>query len=380
MRVLIIPSWYAAAETDSIAGMVFREQAVLIREQGIDAEIAYGKFSWNGGLKTNITYKEEKGVPTLRLKGWHPPKLYKFLVEGWISKYASPILQHFKMHGAPDVIHAQGYQAGWVADYIHQKTGIPFVISEHYSGFLQQTIPIVQHQFIKTAFDRAQLLTTVSPGLKDVLKIYTDNSIKVIPNYYNPRIFFHDPNLRKPDYFQWICIGEPIHIKGLDALIESFSKVARARPNMNMRLVLADKIPERSILERIADRFGVDDRIDFTGLLSPENIAKLIRQSHVLVSSSRYETFGRAILEANACGIPVVATRTVGSSFIVASPDQGILCEVDSVESLSLAMMEMVGKYGEYKPASIQAAVESRFKADDIISIWINRYKQLSHV
>jgi hypothetical protein len=137
--VLIIPSWYAAAETDSIAGMVFREQAVLLREQGIDAEIAYGKFSWNGGLKTNITYKEEKGVPTLRLKGWHPPKLYKFLVEGWIRKYASPILQHFKLHGAPDVIQNKVTRQA-VADYIHQKTGI-LCDQRALLGFLQQTIP-----------------------------------------------------------------------------------------------------------------------------------------------------------------------------------------------------------------------------------------------
>jgi len=380
MRVLIIPSWYAAADTDSIAGMVFREQAVLLREQGIDAEIAFGTFSWNGNIKTNSTFKEEKGVPTLRIKGWHLPKIYKFLVEGWIRKYATPILDHFQSHGKPDVIHAKGYQAGWVANYIHQKTGIPFIITEHYSGFLQHTIPIVQHQFIKTAFDNAQLVTAVSPGLKEALKIYTDNSIQVIPNYYNPEIFYRDPNLKKPDFFQWVCIGEPIHVKGLDVLIESFSRVSRARPNMNMRLVLADKIPERKILEDIADRFGVDDRIDFTGLLTPDEVASLIRQSHVLVSSSRFETFGRTIMEANACGVPVVATKTVGSTYIMSSPDQGLLCEIDSVDSLSQAMMDMVSRYAEFKPVSIQAAVESRFKAEDILTLWINVYKQLTHV
>ncbi len=380
MRVLIIPSWYAAVRSESIAGMVFREHALLLRQQGIDAQVAYGAFSWGGKWKTSTTFKEEEGVPTLRIRGWHPPKIYKFLVEGWIRKYGNAILQHFQTHGVPDIIHAQGYQAGWIADYLHQKTAIPFVITEHYSGFLQHTIPIVQHQFIKNAFDHAQLLTAVSPGLKDALKVFTDNSIQVVPNYYNPEIFFYDPNLRKQDFFQWICIGEPIHVKGLDILIESFSRVARSRPNMHMRLVLADKIPEQRILQSIADKFGVDDQVDYTGLLTPVEIARLIRQSHVLVSSSRFETFGRTIIEANACGIPVVATRTVGSAFTMTSPDQGLLCDADSVESLYQAMKDMVSRYADFKPEAIQAAVSSRFSAGEILPLWVNLYKQLTHV
>jgi len=380
MRVLIIPSWYAAAGSESIRGMAFREHALLLREKGIDAQVAYGSFSWKKSFKTGVTFKEEQGVPTLRIKGWHTPKLYKFLVEGWIRKYANPILDHFKLHGSPDIIHAQGYQAGWVADFIHQKTGIPFIITERYSGFLQNNIPIVQHQFIKTAFDNAQLVTSVSPGLKVLLKIYTDNSIAVIPNYYNPNLFFHDPTQRQPDVFQWTCIGEPIHVKGLDLLVEAFSRVSRSRPNMNMRLVLADEIPDQRILSQLAERFEIEDKIDFPGILSPDKIARLIQQSHVVVSASRFETFGRTMMEANACGIPVVATRTVGSTYIMDAPEQGILCEAGSVDSLTQAMKDMVSRYAEFKPEAIQAAVSSRFSADDILSLWINEYKQLTHV
>src|SRR5690349_7892213 len=148
MRVLIIPSWYAAAGSESITGLVFREHVLLLREKGIDAQVAYGSFSWKRNVKTSVHFHEEEGVPTLRIRGWYLPKLYKFLVEGWIHKYAQPILKHFETHGRPAIIHAQGYQAGWVAEYIFQKTGIPYIITEHFSGFLLQNIPIVQHQFI----------------------------------------------------------------------------------------------------------------------------------------------------------------------------------------------------------------------------------------
>jgi len=380
MRVLIIPSWYAAAGSESITGMVFREHALLLRQKGIDAMVAHGSFSWRGIIKTTAQLQDEDGVPTLRIRGWNPPKLYKFLVESWIQKYADAILDHFSQDGPPDVIHAQGYQAGWVAEYIHEKKGTPYIITEHYSGFLLQNIPIVQHQFIKIAFDNADLVTAVSPGLKAALKIYTDNSIDVIPNYYNPAIFFHDSAMKKSEIFQWLSIGEPIHVKGLDVLLESFNRVLRARPNMNMRLVLADDIPDRHMLERLAEKLEIEDKIEFAGLLPPDELADLIRRSHVLVSSSRFETFGRTIMEANACGVPVVATRTVGSTYIMGSTDQGILCEVESVESLSQAMMEMVSRYAEFKPEIIQAVAASRFNADLVLGQWINRYKEIANV
>lgn len=380
MRVLIIPSWYAAAGSESITGLVFREHALWLRKKGIDAQVAYGSFSWKRNFKTSVHFHEEEGVPTLRIRGWSLPKLYKFLVEGWIQKYAHPILQHFESHGKPDLIHAQGYQAGWVAEFIFQKTSIPYIITEHYSGFLLQNIPIIQHQFIKTAFDNANLVTAVSPGLKAALKIFTDNSIEVIPNYYNPKIFFHDPAVKKSEIFQWLSIGEPIHVKGFDVLLESFNRVLRARPNMNMRLVLADDIPDRHMLEGLAEKLEIEDKIDFAGLLPPGQLADLIRQSHVLVSSSRFETFGRTIMEANACGIPVVATRTVGSIYIMGSTDQGILCDVESVDSLSQAMMEMVSRYAEFKPDRIQATAASRFNADLVLGEWIKLYKEVSNV
>jgi glycosyltransferase involved in cell wall biosynthesis len=380
MRVLIIPSWYAAAGSESITGLVFREHALLLRQKGVDAMVAHGSFSWKGIIKTTAQLQDEDGVPTLRIKGWNPPKLYKFLVKSWIHKYADSILDYFKLNGQPDVIHAQGYQAGWVAEFINEKTSIPYIITEHFSGFLLQNIPIVHHQFIKTAFDNADHVTAVSPGLKAALKIYTDNSIEVVPNYYNPKIFYHDPTVKKSEVFQWLSIGEPIHVKGLDVLLESFHRVMKARPNMNMRLVLADDIPDRHMLEVLAEKLEIEDKIEFAGLLPPDQLADLIRRSHVLVSSSRFETFGRTIMEGNACGIPVVATRTVGSSYILSSTDQGILCEVESVDSLSQAMMEMISRYPEYKAEKIQSIIASRFNADIVLEEWIKLYKEVADV
>lgn len=137
---------------------------------------------------------------------------------------------------------------------------------------------------------------------------------------------------------------------------------------------MADQIPYRRALERMAKQLGISDMIDFPGLLKPEEVAALINQSHVLISASRFETFGKTMLEANACGVPVVATRTAGSTFILASEKQGILCDQGSARALSQAMIQMYHQYDTFEAAEVSAAISSRFSRQEIMSNWVKIY------
>lgn len=379
MQVVIIPSWYFNAGSSSIAGILFQDHAIELRKMGIDAQIAYPGYSGSSLQSTGSTYAIENGVPTWRGHGWSPPKIHKSIIAWWIRKCGLEIIQHFRAHTSPDVIHAQGYQAGWVAAFIFHQTGIPYIVTEHYSGFLNGAIPARNLPFIRSAFNNAKFVTAVSPGLKEAMTTYTDADISVVPNEYNPDIFFPDPHRKQPNHFQWLTIGEPIYTKGLDLVLEAFSAVVKAVPNQNFRLVFADQIPYRHALERMAKQLGISDMIDFPGLLKPKEVAALINQSHVLISASRFETFGKTMLEANACGVPVVATRTAGSTFILASEKQGILCEQGSAKVLSKAMIQMFHQYDTFEAAEITASVSSRFRRSELLSQWINLYNACVH-
>ncbi|HQW25435.1 MAG TPA: glycosyltransferase [Saprospiraceae bacterium] len=379
MQVVIIPSWYFNAGSASIAGILFHEHAIELIKLGIDAQIAYPGYSGSSWRSSKSYYAIENEVPTWRGQGWFPPKIHKSIIAWWIQKCGLEIIQHFKVHTSPDVIHAQGYQAGWIAEFIFHQTGIPYIATEHYSGFLNSAIPARNLPFIRTAFNNAKFVTAVSPGLKEAMTHHTDADISVIPNDYNPDIFFQEPHRKQINHFQWLTIGEPIYTKGLDLVLEAFSAVAEALPNQKFRLVLADQIPYRQALERMAKQLGISDMIDFAGLLTPKEVAALINQSHVLISASRFETFGKTMLEANACGVPVVATRTAGSTYILASEKQGILCEQGSAKALSKAMIQMYRQYDTFGAAEITAAVASRFRRSDLLSQWINLYNACVH-
>ncbi|HSF88104.1 MAG TPA: glycosyltransferase [Saprospiraceae bacterium] len=379
MQVVIIPSWYFDPGSLSIAGILFHEHAIELRRLGIDAQIAYPGYSGSSWRSSGSTYAIEKGVPTWRGHGWFPPKIHTSIIAWWIRKCGLAIIQHFKAHTSPDVLHAQGYQAGWVAEFVFQQTGIPYIVTEHYSGFLSGTIPARNLPFIRSAFNHARLVTAVSPGLKEAMAPYTDADITVIPNDYNPDIFFPEPHRKLTNYFQWLTIGEPIYTKGLDLVLEAFSAVAETFPNQKFRLVLADQIPYRHALERMAQQLGIADMIDFPGLLTPKEVAALINQSHVLISASRFETFGKTMVEANACGVPVVASRTAGSAYILASEKQGILCEQGSAKALAKAMIQMFHQYDTFGAAEINASVANRFRRSDLLSQWINLYNACVH-
>ena len=100
-----------------------------------------------------------------------------------------------------------------------------------------------------------------------------------------------------------------VHVKGLDFLVEAFSRLAPDR----FRLVLAGPDWEggKANLERLADRLDCRNRILFAGPLYGDQKWNLFRAADVFVSPSRWEAFSVAHVEALACGLPLVTSNTI---------------------------------------------------------------------
>jgi glycosyltransferase involved in cell wall biosynthesis len=144
-----------------------------------------------------------------------------------------------------------------------------------------------------------------------------------------------------------------------------------------MQLIFIDDIKDKDKLIKIAIRNKVDQYIKWTGLISQEQIADILRRSHVLISASRIETFGTAIVEGQACGLPVIASRTDGASYILSSPEQGIVVNTNDIKSLSEAMVEMFTNYKLYSPAKIPDNV-SKFMKETVIEQWKEIYHNIA--
>ena len=119
-----------------------------------------------------------------------------------------------------------------------------------------------------------------------------------------------------------------------------------------------------------------ENEIMWTGLISQKEIADILRSSHVFISASRIETFGKAIIESQACGLPVIATRTDGANFIIQSAAQGILVDINDVHGLSGAIADMYDNYNLYDAEKICNSV-TKFSSTDVIRTWIEKYAEV---
>ena len=378
MHVLIIPSWYFPYGTHEIGGRMIHHFASGMREEGIDARILFADFSLSAPFLKQTNYSIEEGVPTWRTRQWFVPKFNSAMIYFWISKYVRAIQEYILKAGKPDILHAQSYMAGLVCEEVHRKTNIPFVFTERASSFITGKIPNRHSSFIRNSFDAATIITAVSPGLKSRLEQFIKKHIEVIPNFYDPTIFYPDPNIPKYKKFTWVSIGEPARVKGLDLLIQAFAKIKHRLTDIDMQLILIDRIPEQQELMILSQSLNVQNDIVWKGLISQVEVAGILRQSHVLVSASRVETFGKTILEAQACGLPVVVTTTDGATYLMTSEDQGLMATINNVDSLYDAMSDMYWKYSSYDPQLIISHVESRFKKEIVLQQWKKLYNNIA--
>ncbi len=124
-----------------------------------------------------------------------------------------------------------------------------------------------------------------------------------------------------------------------ETLVEAFAQVAGTLGEA--RLVMAGAGPMLDRLTQRAASLGVADRVEFLGALPHDAIPELMREFDVLVNPSRSESFGVALLEASATGIPVIATRVGGVGETVLDGRTGILVEPGDVAGIADALLTL---------------------------------------
>lgn len=130
-----------------------------------------------------------------------------------------------------------------------------------------------------------------------------------------------------------VFVGRLIYKKGVDILLEAFKHVVGDIP---CQLVIAGDGPERGKLEQQATQLGVRGRVCFVGFQQPKELPRWYCAADLFVLPSRTEPWGVVVMEALACGLPVVVTRLVGCYPDVINDDQ-VGRVIPSEDSSSLA-------------------------------------------
>jgi glycosyltransferase involved in cell wall biosynthesis len=113
-------------------------------------------------------------------------------------------------------------------------------------------------------------------------------------------------------------------------------------------------------LRRLCAELGLNDNVQFLGVKPPELVAEAMRQSSLLVLPSRRETLGAVLIEALACGTPVVATRCGGPEDVVTEA-VGKLVPIEDPGQLAAAMETVLEHRQIYDPHTLRAYAAERF-------------------
>jgi glycosyltransferase involved in cell wall biosynthesis len=198
------------------------------------------------------------------------------------------------------------------------------------------------------------------------------NRVAVIPNPV--KACRDNQNYQAGRTFTAVGAGRLSLEKGFDLLLTAFAKVHKEYPEWN--LIIYGEGPERSALERQIRELKLNGRVRLPGLTT--NLTAHFRTAGCFVLSSRREGLPNVLIEALACGCPVVATHCTDSiSEIVQHGRNGLLIPSEDSESLTNALrrimedVELREVFEANGPVSIR-----RFDVDSIVDHWERLFQE----
>ena len=150
-----------------------------------------------------------------------------------------------------------------------------------------------------------------------------------------------------------VAAGRLADVKNVPLLIAAAARLASRLP---IRVWILGRGDDEAALRRQAEDCGLADRVHWLGFQA--NPWRYIAKAHVFALTSRYEGFGNVLVEAMACGVPVVATASSGTREIVAHDVNGLLVERHEPDAVADALADVLERgRGAALAAAASAAV-----------------------
>ncbi len=347
MKILSVTTLYPNAEHPTFGVFVENRLSKLLAVDGIELRVVAPVPWFPSGHPAFGRYACFNRVPEREIRKGVEITHPRYLQVPKIGTHLSPfllyrcLLRHIRSTVLPrydfDLIDAHVYYPdGVAAAMLGKALKRPVVITARGTdlNFYPERYPLVGRMIAKTA-KTADASITVCAALKEVLiDLGADPArVHVLRNGVDLSIF--RPKVQErlgKGRATLLSVGHLIQRKGHDLIIKALSYLP------DVHLIIAGDGPERRPLERLTASLGFQDRVRFLGVVEHQALADLYSSVDLLVLASSREGWPNVLLEALACGTPVVATRNWGTPEIVSSPDAGCLVEQRTPEAIADAV------------------------------------------
>lgn len=294
-----------------------RRIAGALAAQGVSTEV----FSWTRTLPAGQLVTSEDGGVTVHRMG---------LFASWdlSMQHALNVLEWLDGRARFDVLWGHYvYPSGFLAVWFAQQRRRPSIVSARGNDIDQLMFPPGDFARLRWALERATRRVAVSADLarKIAVLLGSDEAIDVVPNAVDPETFApgagDDVRARRgiePGTAVLGFCGELRHKKGAPFLIRALAEVNARRPAVLLVIGEARAREQALLAELIAEQPALAPRLHAIGQLeTPVAVAEHLRACDVVLFPSLWEGLPNALLEAMACGVPVIASDAGGMPEVI---------------------------------------------------------------
>lgn len=355
MKILSVTTLYPNAEQPTFGVFVENRLSKLRVVDGVEVRIVAAVPWFPSGNPAFGRYGTYARVPAQETRQGIEITHPRFLQIPKIGTHLSPFLlyhalcRHIRSSVLPiydfDLIDAHVYYPDGVAAALLGKAfKRPVVVTARGTdlNLYPKRYPLIGLMIAKTAKE-VNASITVCAALKDALvDLGADpRRVHVLRNGVDLSVF-HPKDRRRFEGMNdrsraaLLSVGHLIERKGHDLVIKALSFL----PDTD--LVIAGDGPERHRLERLTASLGLENRVRFLGVVEHRALADLYSSADLLILASSREGWPNVLLEALACGTPVVATRNWGTPEIVSAPEAGRLVDQRTPEAIADAIEKVL--------------------------------------
>ncbi len=359
-NILFLTSWYPNRLHPTLGIFIKRHAEAVSRYANVAVLFVCSDPNLKG--KTyDIEVTKDHNMPVVRVY-YKRVKYYIPLLSGFL-KFISYVNAHFKGLRALkeivpriDIVHENVlYRAGIFALLLKYFHGYPYLITEHSTIYLPAN-GTYKGVFTKWLFGKiarnARMITPVSEDLKKhMLRHGFKTKYRIVPNVVDEKIFC--PAKRdKPGTKKKILHISSLETKqkNVNGIINVMHQLSAKRNDFELHIIGYG--PEKAQLIKEAGGLA-GNTVFFLGKKSEKEIAAIMQSSDFFVLFSNYETFGCVLIEAMACGLPIVSSRSGGISEYI-TKEMGIIIEPKDEQGLLNAIEYMLDNYSKYDAQKIR--------------------------
>jgi L-malate glycosyltransferase len=376
LKILFITPWYPTQE-HPIAGVFVREHARAVQLYD-DVVVFHCQRRGNLGKPWDVVQESDDDL-TAELPAYRVlhrqaklPNL-SFLFELGSVLYG---LRHMRRQGfRPDIVHGHTYTSGAIAVIVAKLLRIPSLVTEHSSEFPRKLVRGAGVWKARLAFRQAALVLPVSQALQRAIEAYGICArFQVVPNVVDTELFHRvDRASNSPKRLLTVASLVPSHVKGIPYLLHALTEVQVQRSDWHLDIV--GDGPARAEYERLVETLNLTDYVKFHGINPKPQVAQFMQRADLFVLPSLWENLPCVLIEAMACGLPVVSTLTGGIPEIV-DEDVGILVPPGDEHALAEALVRMLEDVDKWDHSRIVEKAQ-KFTLTSVGGIIDSLYRQV---